>query len=87
MGISYENKQMLDFIFLSTGPELQITLKITRKFHAFPKITCSFFLIAFSLLLLKNNKTPLSTILNIKTWQENMRLVGTSQCCMLSIKL
>lgn len=47
---------MLDFIFSSTGPELQITLKILRRFHVFPKITYSFYFISSSPLLLKTKQ-------------------------------
>jgi len=72
---------MLDIIFSSTGPELQITLKTVRRFNVFPKITSKFYFISSSQ---KQTKNPLSTSLYIRTWQEAMRLVGTSQCCMLS---
>lgn len=72
---------MLDFNFSSTGPELQITLKIVRRFHVFPKITCNFYLISSSLFFCKTNIKHLSTGLYIRTWQEIMRLAGTGRCC------
>lgn len=77
---------MLDFFFSSTGPELQITLKIVIRFHVFPKITYCFYFISSSLLLKNKQKKPPSTSLYIRTWQEIMRFVGTSQCCILSTK-
>lgn len=74
---------MLDFIFSSTGPELQITLKIVRRHFLKLLIVFTSFILFFS----KLNKTPLITGLSIRTWQETMRLVGTTQCCILSTKL
>lgn len=48
---------MLDFIFSSTGPELQITLKIVGRVHVFPKVTYTFYFIS-SFLLKNKQKTP-----------------------------
>lgn len=67
---------MLDFIFSSTGPELQITLKIVRKFHVFPKNYVIIFLLIFLFSLLLKNKQK-----NPEHWPLYQDLAGNHETC------